>query len=233
MRLSKPGGQFRPSGDSRDDHGGRDMAQVRVHSYGVSLDGYAAGADQSFDNPLGVGGEGLHTWFTGGDRGRPDRRRCLRRAGRAPRPARRRPPHHRVADRPRRDDRHPRGATRSQSSSPPPGPPTAASPGPPDRDARRTVADLPSPTLRSGSSVAGGRPRGNRRHGGHVGRRHDRRRGPVPADAPAPQRPAGRRPGRRVAHARGRVPGVGRPRGGVPPARRRGGRPRRRHHRPA
>jgi dihydrofolate reductase len=28
----------------------------------VSLDGYSAGPDQSFDNPLGVGGEQLHAW---------------------------------------------------------------------------------------------------------------------------------------------------------------------------
>jgi dihydrofolate reductase len=50
------------------------MAQVRVHSYSVSLDGYAAGPDQSLDSPLGVGGEELHTWFTGGDRTELDQR---------------------------------------------------------------------------------------------------------------------------------------------------------------
>jgi hypothetical protein len=29
----------------------------------VSLDGFAAGPDQSREHPLGVGGERLHTWF--------------------------------------------------------------------------------------------------------------------------------------------------------------------------
>ena len=28
----------------------------------MSLDGYAAGLDQGLDNPLGVGGTGLHEW---------------------------------------------------------------------------------------------------------------------------------------------------------------------------
>lgn len=38
------------------------MAKVRVHNLTMSLDGYAAGPDQSHDQPLGVGGEGLHEW---------------------------------------------------------------------------------------------------------------------------------------------------------------------------
>ncbi len=38
------------------------MAKLRIHSLCVSLDGYAAGPDQSADAPLGVGGEGLHGW---------------------------------------------------------------------------------------------------------------------------------------------------------------------------
>jgi dihydrofolate reductase len=32
----------------------------------VSLDGYAAGPDQSFDHPLGVGGHGVHRWHLPG-----------------------------------------------------------------------------------------------------------------------------------------------------------------------
>jgi dihydrofolate reductase len=40
------------------------MTKVRVHDLTVSLDGYAAGPDQSEDNPLGVGGEQLHGWAT-------------------------------------------------------------------------------------------------------------------------------------------------------------------------
>jgi dihydrofolate reductase len=31
----------------------------------VSLDGYVAGPDQSEQDPLGIGGEGLHTWYIG------------------------------------------------------------------------------------------------------------------------------------------------------------------------
>jgi hypothetical protein len=38
------------------------MAEVRVHNFSVSLDGYAPGPDQSLANPLGVGGERLHEW---------------------------------------------------------------------------------------------------------------------------------------------------------------------------
>ena len=38
------------------------MSRVRVHSFAVSLDGYAAGPDQSVDAPIGVGGERLHGW---------------------------------------------------------------------------------------------------------------------------------------------------------------------------
>jgi dihydrofolate reductase len=38
------------------------MAKLRVHNLATSLDGYAAGPTQSLNNPLGVGGEGLHTW---------------------------------------------------------------------------------------------------------------------------------------------------------------------------
>jgi hypothetical protein len=32
------------------------LAKLRVHNLAISLDGYAAGPDQSLDNPLGVGG---------------------------------------------------------------------------------------------------------------------------------------------------------------------------------
>jgi dihydrofolate reductase len=37
--------------------------RLRVHCFGVSLDGFGAGPNQSLENPLGVGGEGLHEWF--------------------------------------------------------------------------------------------------------------------------------------------------------------------------
>lgn len=39
------------------------MARVRVHNLVVSLDGYAAGPDQSLDDPFGVGGQVLTAWF--------------------------------------------------------------------------------------------------------------------------------------------------------------------------
>jgi len=39
------------------------MGKVRVNCFAVSLDGYGAGPRQSLENPLGVGGEGLHQWF--------------------------------------------------------------------------------------------------------------------------------------------------------------------------
>ena len=38
------------------------MPRVRVNNFAISLDGYAAGPDQSVENPLGVGGESLHEW---------------------------------------------------------------------------------------------------------------------------------------------------------------------------
>jgi dihydrofolate reductase len=39
------------------------MSKVRVSSFAVSLDGYAAGPNQSLDNPLGIGGPKLFEWF--------------------------------------------------------------------------------------------------------------------------------------------------------------------------
>jgi dihydrofolate reductase len=39
------------------------MAQLRVHNYSISLDGFGAGADQSRENPLGIDGERLHEWM--------------------------------------------------------------------------------------------------------------------------------------------------------------------------
>jgi dihydrofolate reductase len=38
------------------------MPALRVHNFAVSLDGFAAGPDQSETNPLGVGGQRLHEW---------------------------------------------------------------------------------------------------------------------------------------------------------------------------
>jgi len=39
------------------------MGKVRVSSYAVSLDGYAAGPNQSLQNPLGVRGPEIFEWF--------------------------------------------------------------------------------------------------------------------------------------------------------------------------
>jgi hypothetical protein len=38
------------------------MPKLRVHNFAISLDGYAAGPNQSHDHPLEVGGEKLHEW---------------------------------------------------------------------------------------------------------------------------------------------------------------------------
>lgn len=38
------------------------MPKLRVHNLAVSLDGYAAGPDQSLQSPLGTGGPRLHEW---------------------------------------------------------------------------------------------------------------------------------------------------------------------------
>jgi dihydrofolate reductase len=38
------------------------MPKLRVHNFAMSVDGYAAGPDQSQDDPLGVGGTSLHGW---------------------------------------------------------------------------------------------------------------------------------------------------------------------------
>jgi dihydrofolate reductase len=41
------------------------MPKLRVHSFAMSVDGFVAGPNQDLDNPLGVGGEQLHTWAFG------------------------------------------------------------------------------------------------------------------------------------------------------------------------
>jgi dihydrofolate reductase len=38
------------------------LPKLRVRNFAISLDGYAAGPDQSLDNPLGVGASRLHEW---------------------------------------------------------------------------------------------------------------------------------------------------------------------------
>ena len=38
------------------------MARFRVSAFGISMDGFGAGAEQSLDNPMGVGGMQVHGW---------------------------------------------------------------------------------------------------------------------------------------------------------------------------
>ena len=39
------------------------MGKVRVLAFGVSIDGFGAGPDQSLEHPLGKRGEELHNWL--------------------------------------------------------------------------------------------------------------------------------------------------------------------------
>jgi len=39
------------------------MSKLRVHCFGISVDGFGAGPGQDVNNPLGVGGIKLHQWF--------------------------------------------------------------------------------------------------------------------------------------------------------------------------
>jgi dihydrofolate reductase len=50
------------------------VTELRVHNLSVSLDGFVAGAGQSVEEPLGVGGERLHDWIFSPDATEVDRR---------------------------------------------------------------------------------------------------------------------------------------------------------------
>lgn len=39
------------------------MSKVRVNCFGISLDGFGAGVEQSLANPMGIDGMKLHSWF--------------------------------------------------------------------------------------------------------------------------------------------------------------------------
>ena len=41
------------------------MPKLRVQAFGISIDGYGAGPNQSLENPMGIGGMGLHKWVLG------------------------------------------------------------------------------------------------------------------------------------------------------------------------
>jgi dihydrofolate reductase len=41
------------------------MSKLRVNAFGVSVDGFGAGPEQSLENPMGVGGMALHQWVLG------------------------------------------------------------------------------------------------------------------------------------------------------------------------
>jgi hypothetical protein len=45
------------------------MPRLIVHGFTISLDGYAAGPDQSLESPMGTGGQGLHPWLLRSDIG--------------------------------------------------------------------------------------------------------------------------------------------------------------------
>src|SRR6266516_2599487 len=49
---------------------GPTMPKLRVHNFSISLDGYAAGPNQSREDPLGVGGARLHEWVFETEAGR-------------------------------------------------------------------------------------------------------------------------------------------------------------------
>jgi hypothetical protein len=39
------------------------MGGLRAHNLSISLDGYLAGPAQSEQDPIGIGGKGLHEWI--------------------------------------------------------------------------------------------------------------------------------------------------------------------------
>ena len=39
------------------------MSSLRVHCFAISVDGFGAGPQQDLNNPMGIGGMGLHQWF--------------------------------------------------------------------------------------------------------------------------------------------------------------------------
>lgn len=39
------------------------MSKLRVPCFSLSLDGFAAGPEQSLENPNGIGGLDIHDWF--------------------------------------------------------------------------------------------------------------------------------------------------------------------------
>jgi dihydrofolate reductase len=41
------------------------MSKLRVNCFSISVDGFGAGAQQSLENPLGLGGKQLHPWMVG------------------------------------------------------------------------------------------------------------------------------------------------------------------------
>jgi dihydrofolate reductase len=41
------------------------MTKLRVNAFSISIDGYGAGVEQALEQPMGVGGMGLHKWVFG------------------------------------------------------------------------------------------------------------------------------------------------------------------------
>lgn len=42
---------------------GEPMSKLKAAAFSVSLDGFGAGLEQDLENPMGIGGGGLHMWF--------------------------------------------------------------------------------------------------------------------------------------------------------------------------
>jgi hypothetical protein len=53
--------QVPANGEYSEFHGAL-MPKLRVHAFGISVDGYGAGPSQNLENPLGIGGMALHDW---------------------------------------------------------------------------------------------------------------------------------------------------------------------------
>ena len=39
------------------------MSKLRIHNFGISIDGFGAGPGQDLDHPFGVGGRAVHEWY--------------------------------------------------------------------------------------------------------------------------------------------------------------------------
>jgi dihydrofolate reductase len=63
IRKGVEGRRHRARGQARRKDGVAPQVKVRVHTFGMSLDGFSAGASQDLQHPLGVRGEEMMQWF--------------------------------------------------------------------------------------------------------------------------------------------------------------------------